>query len=88
MSKVYVYRHKDDTVTIYCSKDFPESKGIPVFEYEGEIPEGSGLLKTDGVTLYLEPYTEESYHEPTTEETLLELAADHEARLCNIELGV
>lgn len=26
--------------------------------------------------------------EPTTEEVLLELAADHEARLCSIELGV
>lgn len=26
--------------------------------------------------------------EPTTEEILLELAADHEARLCEIELGV
>lgn len=26
--------------------------------------------------------------EPTTEEILLEIAADHEARLCNIELGV
>ena len=25
---------------------------------------------------------------PTTEEVLLELAADHEARLCEIELGV
>lgn len=26
--------------------------------------------------------------EPTTEEVLLEIAADHEARLCSIELGV
>lgn len=26
--------------------------------------------------------------EPTTEEVLLEIAADHEARLCEIELGV
>lgn len=26
--------------------------------------------------------------EPTTEEVLLELAADHEARICEIELGV
>lgn len=26
--------------------------------------------------------------EPTTEEILLEIAADHEARLCEIELGV
>lgn len=70
MSKVYVYRHKDDTATIYYSKDFPESKGIPVFEYEGEIPEGPGLLKTDGVTLYLEPYPVEPEPEPTTEELL------------------
>ena len=26
--------------------------------------------------------------EPSTEEVLLEIAADHEARLCEIELGV
>ena len=31
---------------------------------------------------------EPSAPEPTTEEILLELAADHEARLCNLELGV
>ena len=34
-----------------------------------------------------EPVTEPE-PEPTTEEILLELAADHEARLCEIELGV
>lgn len=31
---------------------------------------------------------EPSAPEPATEEILLELAADHEARLCNLELGV
>lgn len=30
----------------------------------------------------------DAQHEPTSEEILLELAVDHEARLCEIELGV
>ncbi len=64
MSNVYIYRGRDDYATIYYNKDFPESKGIPVFEYDGEIPEGSGILKTDGVSLY--------YEEPTSEPTPIE----------------
>ena len=34
------------------------------------------------------PAPEAAEQEPTTEEVLLEIAADHEARLCEIELGV
>ena len=34
------------------------------------------------------PAPEAAEAEPTTEEVLLEIAADHEARLCEIELGV
>lgn len=34
------------------------------------------------------PSPEAAEQEPTTEEVLLEIAADHEARLCEMELGV
>lgn len=34
------------------------------------------------------PAPEAAEQEPTTEEILLELAADHEARICMMELGV
>ena len=34
------------------------------------------------------PAPEAAEQEPTTEEVLLEIAADHEARLCEMELGV
>ena len=34
------------------------------------------------------PAPEAAEAEPTTEEVLLEIAADHEARLCEMELGV
>lgn len=34
------------------------------------------------------PAPEATESEPTTEEILLEIAADHEARLCEMELGV
>ena len=62
-----------------------------------------GLYTMDGIPRYrwdgtqVALRTEEELEEdraarpappPTTEEVLLELAADHEARLCEIELGV
>lgn len=34
------------------------------------------------------PAPEAAEQEPTTEEVLLEIAADHEARICMMELGV
>lgn len=73
MSKLYIYRGKNDRVTIYYNKEFPESKGIPVFEYDGEIPSGVGILKTDGVSLYYEEPTPEptpTEPEPTTDDIL------------------
>ena len=72
MSKLYIYRCADDTATIYYSKEYPESKGIPVFEYEGDIPEGSGILKTDGTMLYREvPNIQvEPESEPTADELI------------------
>lgn len=64
MSKVYIYRCSDDRATIYYSKEFADERGIPVFEYDVDaIPEGPGILKTDGVTLYRE---EEPIIEPET----------------------
>ena len=54
MSKVYIYRGKNDTATIYYNKEYPEEHGVPVFAYEGKIPEGAGVLKTDGRKLYWE----------------------------------
>lgn len=74
MNKLYVYRHKDDTVTIYYSDVFPKSKGIPTFAYEGPIPEGNGILKTDGINLYREepmPITEEIETEEITASDIL-----------------
>ena len=44
MSKIYVYKGKDNRATIYHSKEFAEAAGIPVFEYDGDIPEGVGVL--------------------------------------------
>lgn len=72
MSKLYIYRCADDTATIYYSKDYPDSKGIPVFEYEGDIPEGPGILKTDGIILYREALniTVEPEPEPTTDDII------------------
>ena len=72
MSKLYIYRCADDTATIYYSKDYPDSKGIAVFEYEGDIPEGSGILKTDGTILYRETVNIEvkPESEPTADELI------------------
>ena len=75
MSKVYIYRKKDDTVTIYYSKEFVEERDLPVFEYDADdIPEGPGVLKTDGKTLYLEviePKPEVEVEETATADDIL-----------------
>lgn len=75
MSKLYIYRGQNNQATIYYSKEFPESKGVPIFEYDGEIPNGTGVLKTDGATLYWdelipEPKLTLPESEPTAEEKL------------------
>lgn len=68
MSKVYVYRGKDDRATIYFSKEFVEERNIPVFEYESDdIPEGTGVLKTDGTILY---YDDSTIPEPPTNKVI------------------
>ena len=56
--------------------------GIPRYKLDGS----AAVLRTDEE---LEAdRAERPAPPPTTEEVLLELAADHEARLCEIELGV
>lgn len=72
MSKVYIYKGTNNNATIYYDKEYPEAHNIPVFEYEGEIPEGPGVLKTDGEILYLEVIEPviEPEPEPTTDDIL------------------
>ena len=56
--------------------------GIPRYKWDGS----AAVLRTEEE---LEAdRAERPAPPPTTEEVLLELAADHEARLCEIELGV
>ena len=56
--------------------------GIPRYCWDGEqaVERTEEELEADRAARPAPP--------PTTEEVLLELAADHEARLCEIELGV
>ena len=56
--------------------------GIPRYRWDGSeaVLRTEEELEEDRAALPAPP--------PTTEEVLLELAADHEARLCEIELGV
>ena len=56
--------------------------GIPRYRWDGTqaVLRDEAELEADRAALPTPP--------PTTEEILLELAADHEARLCEIELGV
>ena len=56
--------------------------GIPRYRWDGTqaVERTEEELEADRAALPTPP--------PTTEEILLELAADHEARLCEIELGV
>lgn len=87
MSKIYIYRGKNDNATIYYNKEFPESKGVPVFEYDGEIPSGIGTLKTDGVSLYYEePMLETALAEPITEAEQMRADIDYIAVMTGVEL--
>ena len=56
--------------------------GIPRYKWDGTqaVERTEEELEADRAARPAPP--------PTTEEVLLELAADHEARLCEIELGV
>ena len=56
--------------------------GIPRYRWDGTqaVERSEDELEADRAARPAPP--------PTTEEVLLELAADHEARLCEIELGV
>ena len=56
--------------------------GIPRYRWDGSaaVERTEEELEADRAARPAPP--------PTTEEVLLELAADHEARLCEIELGV
>lgn len=56
--------------------------GIPRYRWDGS----AAVLRTDEELE--EDRAARPAPPPTTEEVLLELAADHEARLCEIELGV
>ena len=56
--------------------------GIPRYKWDGS----AAVLRTDEELE--EDRAARPAPPPTTEEVLLELAADHEARLCEIELGV
>lgn len=61
-----------------------EAKGYLPF-IDLTVEDGKITAVAQGVIPEPEPEPEP---EPTTDEILLELAADHEARLCAIELGV
>ena len=68
----------------------PDGMETPNFPFgKVEVAEINGVMTVTKWTAGTIPEPEtEPEPEPTTEEILLELAADHEARLCEIELGV
>ena len=68
----------------------PDGMETPNFPFgKVEVAEINGVMTVAKWTAGTIPEPEpEPEPEPTTEEILLELAADHEARLCEIELGV
>lgn len=55
---------------------------------DATVEDVNGVPTVTGWTPGTIPEPEPVDPEPTTEEILLEIAADHESRLCNIELGV
>ena len=68
----------------------PDSMTTENFPFgEAEVAEINGIMTVTKWTPVEIPEPEpEPEPEPTTDEILLEVAADHEARLCEIELGV
>lgn len=75
-----------DRLNLAQSHYFPSGlyamDGIPRYKWDGTqaVERTEEELEADRAAMPAPP--------PTTEEVLLELAADHEARLCEIELGV
>lgn len=82
----YIDEGTGDRYNLCQSNYFPGGlytmDGIPRYKWDGTqaIERGEEELEEDRKARPAPP--------PTTEEVLLELAADHEARLCEIELGV
>lgn len=68
----------------------PDSMTTENFPFgEVEVAEINGVMTLTKWTAGTIPEPEpEPEPEPTTDEILLELAADHEARICMMELGV
>ena len=67
----------------------PDWMDTPNFPFGNvEVEDVNGVPTVTGWTPGTIPEPEPVAPEPTTEEILLEIAADHEARLCSIELGV
>lgn len=86
--------HRNQTGTFSAIPDgwavIPDSMTTENFPF-GEVvaEEIDGVMTVTKWTAGTIPEPEpEPEPEPTTDEILLELAADHEARLCEIELGV
>lgn len=86
--------HRNQTGNLSTIHDgwavIPEGMETPNFPFgEVEVAETNGVMTVTKWTAGTIPEPEpEPEPEPTTEEILLELAADHEARICEIELGV
>ena len=68
-------------------KTYLQSEGLYANDsnFDAQMAEAKRLAFDGKVTVEEIP---DEQHRPSTEEILLELAADHEARLCEIELGV
>jgi hypothetical protein len=68
----------------------PATLATPNFPFgEIEVESIDGVMTVTSWVAGVIPEPEpEPEPEPSTEEILLEIAADHEARLCEIELGV
>ena len=86
--------HRNQTGTFSTIPDgwavIPDDMETPNFPFgEVEVAEINGVMTVTKWTAGTIPEPEpEPEPEPTTDEILLELAADHEARICMMELGV
>lgn len=86
--------HRNQTGTFSTIPDgwaiIPDGMETTNFPFgEVEVAEINGVMTVTKWTAGTIPEPEpEPEPEPTTDEILLELAADHEARICMMELGV
>ena len=76
-----------DTVTL-CRDDGFEMAVDHVDGFARRIYSGTTLTYTNKPEPQPEPEPEPEPEEPTTEDILLDMAADHEERLCLLELGL